>query len=116
MGVPVDEWAAGIGLSFRCLPLLLDEVRTLGAVRRLRAPHAPPMERSLRGLHRVIDEQMSLLLAAIIVALRRAAELATAIEARGGLGMTSAARRGPKAADFAVLGAVAAAVTAVLLR
>lgn len=116
MRVPVDEWAAGIGLSFRCLPLLLDEVRALGAVRRLRAPHAPRVERSRRGLHRLVNEQMSLLLAAIIVALRRAAELATAIEARGGLGVTSAARRGPKAADLAVLAAVGAAATTVLLR
>jgi len=114
--LPVDEWSAAIGLSFRCLPLLIDEVRTLAAVRRLRAPHAPPVEHSRRGLRKLVDDQMGLLLAALIVALRRAAELATAIEARGGLGVTSADRSGPEAIDFAVLGAMAMVAVAMLIR
>jgi energy-coupling factor transporter ATP-binding protein EcfA2 len=83
--LPVDEWAATIGLSFRCLPLLLDEMRTLAAARRLRAAHPRPQTDSKRrgGIVVVHD----LLTAALVVGLRRAGELAEAIEARGGVGV-----------------------------
>ncbi|GAC1589056.1 MAG: hypothetical protein NVS3B21_05390 [Acidimicrobiales bacterium] len=120
LGLPVDEWSTAIGLSFRCLPLLLDEIRTLGAVRRLRSAHAQP-NRHDRGrpprarLRHLLDEPMGLLLAALVVALRRAGELASAIDARGGLGMTSADRRHPAAADAVAAGVVMVAVAAALL-
>ena len=35
--LPVDEWVIAIALAIRCLPLLIDEIRVLGAARRLRA-------------------------------------------------------------------------------
>ena len=35
--LPVDEWVIAIALAIRCLPLLIDEIRMLGAARRLRA-------------------------------------------------------------------------------
>ncbi len=35
--LPVDEWVIAIALAIRCLPLLIDEIRILGAARRLRA-------------------------------------------------------------------------------
>src|SRR6478672_4595154 len=41
--LPVDEWIVAVGLALRCLPLLVDEMRTLGAARRLR--HHSPKER-----------------------------------------------------------------------
>ena len=126
LGLPVDEWSRAIGLSFRCLPLLLDEIRTLGAVRRLRSAHAhsarddrsrDDRSRPVRvRLRHLLDEPMGLLLAALVVALRRAGELAAAMEARGGLGMTSADRRHPGAADTVAAGVVVAAVIAALLR
>ncbi|GAC1375737.1 MAG: hypothetical protein NVSMB4_04110 [Acidimicrobiales bacterium] len=116
-GFPVDEWSTAIGLSFRCLPLLLDEIRTLGAVLRLRRAHTRPDPSQPRRarLHRLLDEPMGLLLAALVVALRRAGELASAIDARGGLGMTSADHRRPAAADAVTIGVVALAVVAALM-
>ena len=109
LGVPVDEWATAIGLCFRCLPLLVDEVRTLAAVRRLRAPHHHVGRRDLR---RALAEPHQLLTAALVVALRRAGELAAAMDARGGVagGNTSADRSRPGLTDAAFLLAVAAAV------
>ena len=38
--LPVDEWIVAIAVALRCLPLLVDEMRTLAAARRLR--HRPP--------------------------------------------------------------------------
>ena len=34
--LPVDEWVMAIALAIRCLPMLIDEIRLLGAARRLR--------------------------------------------------------------------------------
>ncbi len=46
--LPVDEWIIAIALAIRCLPLLIDEIRFLGAARRLRA-HDQPAEAESRG-------------------------------------------------------------------
>jgi energy-coupling factor transport system permease protein len=76
--VPVDEWAAVIGLCVRSLPLLLAELEVLLAARKLRR-HARP------GASRALREVLDLLTAAIATAVRRADELGAAITARGGL-------------------------------
>lgn len=78
--VPVDELAVSVALGTRCLPLLIDEVRTLLAARRLR--HRPGQRSSWRSR---LQEPHLVLSAALLVALRRAMELARAIEARGGV-------------------------------
>ena len=80
--LPVDEWVVAIALALRCLPLLMDEMRTLAAARRLRHRDADEM-RQARGS---IIELHDLVSTAIIVALRRARDLADAITARGGVG------------------------------
>jgi energy-coupling factor transport system ATP-binding protein len=109
--LPIDEWAATIGLSFRCLPLLLDEMRTLSAVRRLRAAHPRPETTRKSGFVVVHD----LLTAALVVGLRRAGELAEAIEGRGGLGAIAddPARVGWR--DAALVAVVGAAIAAALV-
>jgi energy-coupling factor transporter transmembrane protein EcfT len=76
--VPVDELVGTIGLSIRCLPLLLDEARVLAAARRARRP--PP-----RGFQGILEETEHTVFAALSNALRRSRELAEAIEARGGV-------------------------------
>ena len=78
--LPVDELAAAVTLSVRCLPLLIDELRTLYAVRRLRHPEVPT---TLRG---EVLNMHDLLVGALVSALRRARELADAVEGRGGVG------------------------------
>jgi energy-coupling factor transporter transmembrane protein EcfT len=78
--LPVDEWIVAIGLALRCLPLLVDEMRTLSAARRLR--HHDQGELNTRQWLMEIHDIIS---TAIIVALRRARDLGDAIVARGGI-------------------------------
>jgi energy-coupling factor transport system permease protein len=103
--IPVEEAAATIALSVRSLPLLVGEMRTLIAARRLR----PRPERPGRsdGVARWLDELVDLMVAAMAVSVRRAGDLAEAITARGGTGMIAARARGPRTGDLAVLVAAA---------
>jgi energy-coupling factor transporter transmembrane protein EcfT len=114
--LPVDEWVIAVGLAIRCLPLLVDEIRTLVAVRRLRrhetrGPRVPPR----RALGNAVREGHDLLTTAIVVALRRAHDLADAIDARGGIGSAPNAKAGPGLTDFLVLAAVAGVAAAALI-
>ena len=77
--VPVDELVGAIALSIRCLPLLLEEARVLRAARRARRPAS---SRSFRELG---DESVEVVFGALANAIRRAREIAEAIESRGGV-------------------------------
>jgi energy-coupling factor transport system permease protein len=102
--VPVDEWAVAIALCVRSLPLLVGEIRTLVAARRLR-PAPPRPGRSV--LERWLDELVDLLVAALAVSARRSGELAEAITARGGIGLIVARARKPTWRDGLAMLAVA---------
>lgn len=94
--VPVEEAATAVALCVRSLPLLVGEMRTLIAARRLR----PPPERPGRGdPHHWLDELVDLMVAALAVSVRRAGELAEAITARGGIGVIAARRHRPGRGD-----------------
>jgi energy-coupling factor transporter transmembrane protein EcfT len=80
--IPVDEMAVVVSLSVRCMPLLVDELRTLWAARRVRNPPQPD---SLRDVFRELHD---ILVTALVSATRRAQEMADAIVARGGVGST----------------------------
>jgi energy-coupling factor transport system permease protein len=111
--LPVDEWAAAIALSIRCLPLLIDEVRTLVAARRLRP--SGRHEREPRWSWMMRDAQ-DLLFTSIAVSLRRATELGEAIEARGGFASVSDSTSRPRRRDVvAVLIVLAAVVIGIVL-
>jgi len=90
--LPVDEWIVAIGLALRCLPLLVDEMRTLAAARRLRHRSAD----ARRQARRSVVEIHGLISTAIIVSLRRARDLADAIAARGGIGAVGRSEDGPR--------------------
>ncbi len=99
--LPVDEWVAATALAIRCLPLLIDEIRTLAAARRLRAHETDDKEKTVREL---IIEVHDLLATAIVNAIRRAHDLAEAMTARGGLGgAVSVNSRRPRFTDAVVL-------------
>jgi energy-coupling factor transporter transmembrane protein EcfT len=104
--VPVDEAAVAVALSVRSLPLLVDELRTLVAARRLRP--APPRRPDRGTIQHWLDELVDLLVAALAVSMRRAGELAEAITARGGTGLVAARTIRPRAADAVALFVVAA--------
>ncbi len=104
--VPVDEAAVAVALCVRSLPLLVDEMRTLVAARRLR-PAPPRPGRST--LQQLLDEPVDLLVAALAVSMRRAGELAEAITARGGTGLIAARTRRPGWHDALALIVVAGA-------
>src|SRR5262249_22236567 len=98
--VPVDEWAVAVALSVRSLPLLVDEMRTLVAARRLRPPPPRPGHTTVG---RWLEELVDLLVAALAVAMRRAGELAEAITARGGTGLVAARTVRPRGVDALAL-------------
>lgn len=90
--LPIDEWTIAIALAIRCLPLLIDELRALGAARRLRTHEDLTTRDNPRAsVRNLLIEIQDLLATAIVVSIRRARDLADAIEARGGLGAGSVA-------------------------
>jgi energy-coupling factor transport system permease protein len=112
--------------------LLVDEMRTLLAARRLRpSRHGRSITEDSSGRHglvrhamkfrqamrRVLAEPADLLGASLAVSMRRAGELGEAITARGGVSAGVGARAGPAARD-AMAGAVvvAACVAALVLH
>lgn len=113
--VPVDELAVTVALCVRCLPLLVEELRTLLAARRLRAPRSgeaaeaadAPAPRPSR-IRRALVEPVDLLGAALAVSMRRAGELGEALTARGGVNAGIGTRAGPGHSDV-VAGLVVAA-------
>ena len=115
---PVDEWVIAIALAIRCLPLLIDEIRTLSAARRLRV-HEPGGVRDKpdKTVRELIMETHDLLATAIVTSIRRARDLAEAMIARGGLGgSVSASRRGPGVLDaFVLVGAAALCVASLVV-
>jgi energy-coupling factor transport system permease protein len=76
LGLPVAEWAAVTALAVRCLPLLLQEFRTLLAARRQR--------RLDRRANELLGSLVDVLTAAMVVTIRRASDLGAAVTARGG--------------------------------
>lgn len=96
--MPVDEWAVSIALCLRGLPLLIEELRLLIAVHRLR-PTAPA-----RSGHPAAEMGiMDMVTAAMSSALRRSAEMGEAITARGGTGRLTAEKAGPHRRDVVTL-------------
>src|SRR5207248_11293833 len=95
-----DEIVLAIGLSVRSLPLLNDDIRTLRAAWRVRAPvrKMTPRER--------VQEVRDLLVAAMVSSMRRAREMGDAIDARGGPHLAHRSR-----VHFGTPDAVAAAIT-----
>ena len=110
--LPVDEWIVALALSLRCLPLLVDEMRTLAAARRLR--HRDVDEQ--RGTRRSVIEVHDLVSTAIIVSLRRAHDLADAITARGGIAAIGESRDGSFTwlDGFALVGVTAVVVALIV--
>jgi energy-coupling factor transporter transmembrane protein EcfT len=100
--LPIETWIIAIALSVRCFPLLIDEIQTLLAVRRLRAQdHARSPLRS--RLHGKVRTAIDLLVAALVASLRRADDMSDAIEARGGLGEFADSDQKPTAIDWTVM-------------
>ncbi len=113
--LPVDEWVLAVGLAIRSLPLLIDEIHTLFAVSRLRRPATRERVRWRQRVGIVVRDIEGLLSTAVVVALRRARDLADAIEARGGLAAPTTTSAPPGAIDAVLLVTVTAVIAAVLI-
>ncbi|MDL9935371.1 energy-coupling factor transporter transmembrane protein EcfT [Gordonia sp. ABSL1-1] len=112
--LPVDEWAVSIALTLRGLPLLIEELRMLRAAHRLR-----PTTKGRSDHPSAEMGLMDMITAAMSSALRRSAEMAEAITARGGTGRLTAYVSRPGRIDAVALGVVcvacAAAITGTVL-
>jgi len=89
--LPVDELATAVALAVRCVPLLFEELATLAAARRARRrerskARVDPVAALAQWARRAADDGVDLLVTATASSLRRAGELAEAMEARGGAG------------------------------
>jgi energy-coupling factor transport system permease protein len=102
---PVDEAATAVALCVRSLPLIVGDVRTLVAARRLRPP---PGRQDLTRVERLLDEAVDLMVAALAVSTRRAGDMAEAITARGGSGIVTSTATGWRPTDLFVLVAIGA--------
>ncbi len=102
---PVDEWALTVSLCVRTLPLMIDELRTLVAARRIRP--RPRIEGPGSG-SRLVDELIDFVTAGLAVAMRRAGELGEAMTARGGVTTVVSRRPGPGRSDLVVMVSTAA--------
>jgi energy-coupling factor transporter transmembrane protein EcfT len=107
--VPVDELVAAIALSIRCLPLLLEEARVLRAARRARRPA------NARSMRELSEEAVESVFGALANAIRRAREMAEAIEARGGVPTLAPETHPFATVDLATLGISALAVAAMVV-
>lgn len=104
--VPVDELAVALSLAIRCLPLVVEELRTMRDARRSRRVDTG------RNASEMARDAVELAVAALLNALRRASELAAAIEARGGATVVRHDGRRPERGDFVALAVMAVAVAA----
>lgn len=93
--LPVGEWAATVALCLRSLPLLIEEMRTMIAARRLR----PKSVLNSASDNSIVD----LITATMSIAIRRATEMGEAITARGGSGQISAHPSRPHLPDALAL-------------
>ncbi|HWS45783.1 MAG TPA: energy-coupling factor transporter transmembrane component T [Acidimicrobiia bacterium] len=112
--LPVDEWVVAVALAIRCLPMLIDEIRTLGAARRLRA-HPDRHASARAGARDIMLEVHDLMATAIVTSIRRARDLAEAMVARGGIGGSVSATRARLRVSDALVLLAATAVCAVTL-
>ena len=106
---PVDEWAVTTALCVRAFPLLAEDLRVLGAARRLRR------RPGRRTYAEVNEEAVDLAVSAMAVTMRRAGELGEAITARGGTGRLVADAGRPGLRDLVALVVVAAVCTLVFV-
>ncbi|MGA9871550.1 MAG: energy-coupling factor transporter transmembrane protein EcfT [Rhodococcus sp. (in: high G+C Gram-positive bacteria)] len=93
--LPVDEWAATVALCLRSLPLLIEEMRTMLAARKLR----PKSVLNSAADNSIVD----LITATMSIAIRRASEMGEAITARGGTGQITAYPARPRLSDAVAL-------------
>ncbi len=106
--VPIDEWAVATGLALRALPLLVEEIQTMLAARRLRARPDGPRQRTTVG------DAFSMITTILVVSMRRARDMGDAIEARGGWSRPQDRAR-PHWADALTLLVVAATSVATII-
>ena len=108
---PIEDWSVTVASPLRTLPMLIDELQVVKAVRRLRAkptPRSRVHQLRLAATAGVGDR----VTARMTVNSRRADGLGTAITARGGAGQITAELSQPRRADLiTLLGVIAVCIT-----
>jgi energy-coupling factor transporter transmembrane protein EcfT len=101
--LPVTGWASTVSLGLRLLPLLQSECATVIRTATQRASASPTAKQDWRDQRRQAVHAITLCCCS---ALRRAAEMAEAITARGGLGVVADAGQRPGRRDLFAFAAV----------
>jgi energy-coupling factor transport system permease protein len=99
IGVPVTEFVNVFALSLRGIPLILEELRLLAAAEKQRRMHKPAFE-TATTVREIFVEGANLLTAAISSAVRRAAEMSEAMQARGGYSEVVGVRKTVHGGDY----------------
>ncbi len=99
LGLPVTEYVNVFALSLRGIPLILEELRLLAAAEKQRRMHKPAFETAIT-VREIFQEGANLLSAAISSAVRRAAEMSEAMQARGGYSEVVGVRKHTSKKDF----------------
>jgi energy-coupling factor transporter transmembrane protein EcfT len=106
--LPTDEFVAAFTLVVRSFPLLIDEMRTLYSAWRLRRPVLPRDGRVVRDIY-------DILITALASSLRRARDMARAIEARGGIARVAPPPLRVGLRDLVAVTLTAGAIVAIVL-
>ncbi len=101
-GLPVTEYINVFSLSLRGIPLILEELRLLSAAEKQRRMHKPAFE-TATTMREIFKEGANLLSAAISSAVRRAAEMSEAMQARGGYSEVVGVKKLPEKRDLLAL-------------
>jgi energy-coupling factor transporter transmembrane protein EcfT len=111
---PIEDWSVKVVSPLRILPMLIDELQVVEAVRRLRAKPTPRIRvHQLRLAAAGVGDRVT---AMMPVSSRRADELGTAINARGGAGQITELSQPRRADLITLLSVIAVCITAVAVQ
>jgi energy-coupling factor transport system permease protein len=102
LGVPVDDLVLALALAIRALPLVGEEARVILASFRQRQALRSTTSRLDRWMS-AFDGALDMAIGWVVASMRRADEMAQAMESRGGIGQPNYLQSGPGRWDYAAL-------------
>jgi energy-coupling factor transport system permease protein len=110
LGAPVVEYVSMLSLAVRCIPIIIEELRILGASRKLQGFGKRAFEKATK-FREIRKEAIDSAVQAIAISIRRSQEIGDAIVARGGYTQNVGVPRRPERNDFVAFGVVFVFIT-----